>query len=194
MSDNGSDDNNDQGIWQRGSPSPALSVSHLAARFAQRKDTFVGGTAPRSPMQSDAELERKRRGNATVVIERQKLYSREAQCRRLGEDCGLAMIERRSHHHHSDLTYLTHPPRLIRGKSQVATNRWSAAESRLTPTKDPLTPAQQIILDTMARDKDNKQNVKGKEKEWPKADSRSSQHSNNSHPTRPRTFSFHVFA
>ena len=60
---------------------------------------------------------------------------------------------------------LTRCPHLIRGKSSW----WSAAKSRLTPTKDPLTPARQIILDAKARDKDNKKNAKGKEKEkeWP---------------------------
>ena len=47
------------------------------------------------------------------------------------------------------------------------TSWWSAAKSRLTPTKDPPTPAQQIILDAKARDKDNKKNATGKEKEWP---------------------------
>ena len=58
-----------------------------------------------------------------------------------------------------------------RKESGGATSWWSAVKSRLTPTKDPPTPAQQIILDAKVRDKDNKKNAKGKEKqkekEWP---------------------------
>ena len=55
-------------------------------------------------------------------------------------------------------------PSNSRKESGGATSWWSAAKSRLTPTKDPLTPAQQIILDAKARDNDNKKNTKGKEK------------------------------
>ncbi|THH00295.1 hypothetical protein EW026_g2193 [Hermanssonia centrifuga] len=41
----------------------------------------------------------------------------------------------------------------------------SAVKSRLTPTKEPLTPAQQIILDTKARDKEQEKEEKKLEKE-----------------------------
>jgi hypothetical protein len=57
-SDDGSDDDDDPAKWQR-SPSPASSVSHLAASFVQCMNNFVGGIAPpKSPgMPTDAELE-----------------------------------------------------------------------------------------------------------------------------------------
>ena len=62
--------------------------------------------------------QQKRRGNATGVLERHKLYSREAYRRGLVEDCALAMMERCSHR--PDLRQcLTHPPRRIRRKSWV---------------------------------------------------------------------------
>ena len=45
---------------------------------------------------------------------------------------------------------------------------WTAAKNRLTPTKEkePLTPAQQVIHEAKAREKDVKKNGKGKEKDW----------------------------
>ena len=55
---------------------------------------------------------------------------------------------------------------------------WSAAKNKLTPTKDPLTPAQQIIQDAKSREKekekerkaqkkDKRNKSKDSEKEWP---------------------------
>jgi len=49
---------------------------------------------------------------------------------------------------------------------------WTATKQRLTPTKEKesLTPAQQVIQDVKAREKEQKKNAKGKEKalgEWP---------------------------
>jgi hypothetical protein len=66
---------------------------------------------------------------------------------------------------------MPNPPSPSNSQKESGTSWWSAAKNRLTPTKDPPTPAQQIILDAKARDKDNKKNAKGKEKEkekeWP---------------------------
>ena len=112
ISDNGSDDY-DQGKWQQHSPSPALSVSHLAAGFVQRIGTFV-------PLHCDHLCEAmqswklKRRGSTTMVVERQKPYSREAQQRRLVEDCASPPLR-------PDLRLcLAHSPRLIPRKSRLA--------------------------------------------------------------------------
>lgn len=50
---------------------------------------------------------------------------------------------------------------------------WSAAKNKLTPTKDPLTPAQQVILEAKAREKEQEKEkkrsskLKQKSKEWP---------------------------
>ena len=41
---------------------------------------------------------------------------------------------------------------------------WIAAKNRLTPTKEPLTPAQQIVLDTKEREKKEKKGGKQKDK------------------------------
>lgn len=48
---------------------------------------------------------------------------------------------------------------------------WTATKTKLTPTKEPLTPAQQVVHETKVREKEKqkekKSAVKGKSKEWP---------------------------
>ncbi|EDQ99439.1 uncharacterized protein LACBIDRAFT_335010 [Laccaria bicolor S238N-H82] len=176
ISDDGSDDNDDreddQGIWQQRSPSPSSSVSHLAASFVQRIGTFVGGIAPRSPMLSDAELEAEvERERDRSRREAEAILTREAQQRRLVEDRVLSMMESTKSLPPPPSRSQTMPnppsPSNSQKESGGATSWWSTAKSRLMPTKDPPTPAQQIILEAKAREKDNKKNAKGKEKEWP---------------------------
>ena len=170
-SDDGSDDENDDddpARWQR-SPSPASSVSHLAASFVQRMNSFVGGIAPpKSPgMPTDAELEAEaERERDRSRREAEAILTREAQQRKLVEERVLAMME--------SAKSLPPPPSRSQttttpspsGSQKESSNWWTAAKNKLTPTKDkePLTPAQQVIQDAKAREK---KGGKGKEKEWP---------------------------
>ncbi|KDR76941.1 hypothetical protein GALMADRAFT_210130 [Galerina marginata CBS 339.88] len=177
-SDDDEDEDDDPAKWQR-SPSPASSVSHLAASFVQRMNNFVGGIGPKSPgMPSDAELEAEaERERDRSRREAEAILTREAHQRKLVEERVLAMME----------TAKSLPPPPSRSQtlpnpnppspagSQKEANWWTAAKHRLTPTKDkePLTPAQQVILDAKAREKEKKKESKGKEKEkekekeWP---------------------------
>ena len=168
-SEDGSDDEfDDPAKWQR-SPSPASSASHLAASFVQRVNAFVGGIVPRSPGGSltDAELEAEaERERDRSRREAEAILTKEAQQRKLVEERVLAMME----------TTKSLPPPPSRSQtssnppspsnSQKESSWWSAAKNKLTPTKEPLTPAQQIVVDAKARDKEKKVN-KGKGKEWP---------------------------
>ena len=135
--------------------------------------TFVGGIAPRSPLLSDAGLEAEaERDRDRSRREAEAILTREAQQRRLVEDRVLSMMEStKSLPPPPSRSQTTPSPSNSQKESGGATSWWSAAKSRLTPTKDLPTPAQQIILDAKARDKDNKKNAKGKEKEkekeWP---------------------------
>ncbi|KAF8961394.1 hypothetical protein BDZ97DRAFT_1905535 [Flammula alnicola] len=167
-SDEDEDDEDDRAKWKR-SPSPASSVSHLAASFVQRVNDFVGVIAPKSPgMPTDAELEAEaERERDRSRREAEAILTREAQQRKLVEERVLAMME--------TAKSLPPPP----SRSQTMPNPSSPANSQkdtswLTPTKDKetLTPAQQVILDAKTREKDkdkgkDKKTSKGKEKEWP---------------------------
>ncbi|PPQ84934.1 hypothetical protein CVT25_004447 [Psilocybe cyanescens] len=179
-SDDGSDDDDDDdpSKWQR-SPSPASSVSHLAASFVQRMNNFVGGIGPKSPMPSDAELEAEaERERDRSRREAELILTREAQQRKLVEDRVLAMMETAKSLPPPPSRSQTTPNPPSPSNSQKESNWWTAAKNKLTPTKDkePLTPAQQVILEAKAREKDNKKSLKGKEKEkekeWPSNGSR----------------------
>ena len=157
---------------------------------------------------SDAELEAEaERERDRSRREAEAILTREAQQRRLVEDRVLSMMEStKSLPPPPSRSQTTLSPFNSQKESGDATSWWSAAKSRLTPTKDPPTPAQQIILDAMARDNDKKKNAKGKEKEKEKdcpanapgkfADPAfmNYEHSNNTHLTHPRTFFLPVFA
>jgi len=167
---NASDDESDEeNQWQR-SPSPASSVSHLAASFVQRMNSFVGGIAPpKSPMMpTDAELEAEaERERDRSRREAEAILTREAQQRKLVEERVLAMMESaKSLPPPPSPRTQTVPTTPSPSSSQKETNWWTAAKNKLTPTKEKesLTPAQQVIHDAKARDK---KGGKGKEKEWP---------------------------
>ncbi|KIM41283.1 hypothetical protein M413DRAFT_445320 [Hebeloma cylindrosporum] len=167
------DDDDDPAKWHR-SPSPASSVSHLAASFVQRMNSFVGGIAPKSPvgMPTDAELEAEaERERDRSRREAEAILTREAQQRKLVEERVLAMMESAKSlppPPSRSQTMSSNPP--SPSNSQKETNWWTAAKNKLTPTKDkePLTPAQQVIQDAKAREKKGgKGKDKEKEKEWP---------------------------
>ena len=168
-SEDGSDDEYDDPARRQRSPSPSSSASHLAASFVQRVNAFVGGVVPKSPGGSltDAELEAEaERERDWSRREAEAILTKEAQQRKLVEERVLAMME--------NTKSLPPPP----SRCQVVSNSspsnspkegswWSVAKSKLTPTKETLTPAQQVIIDAKARDKGKTNGSKGREKEWP---------------------------
>ncbi|PPQ68796.1 hypothetical protein CVT26_001711 [Gymnopilus dilepis] len=170
--DESDDEDDDPAKWER-SPSPSSSVSHLAASFVQRVNNFVAGVAPKSPgMLSDAELEAEaERERERSRREAEAILNREAQQRKLVEERVLEMMgsARSLPPPPSRSQTLPNPP--SPSGSQKDTSWWQTAKNKLTPTKEPLTPAQQVIIDAKAREKERKKELKAKEKEkekeWP---------------------------
>jgi hypothetical protein len=168
-SEDGSDDGHDDSAKWRRSPSPSSSASHLAASFVQRVNAFVGGIVPKSPGGSltDAELEAEaERERDRSRREAEAILTKEAQQRKLVEERVLAMMETTKSLPPPPSRSQTVPNPPSPSNSQKEGSWWSAAKNKLTPTKEPLTPAQQVIIDAKARDKDKKVS-KGKGKEWP---------------------------
>jgi len=127
-------------------------------------------------MLSDAELEAEAERECDQSRrEAEAILTQEAQQRRLVEDCVLSMMESTKSlpPPPSRCQTMPNPPSPSNSQKELdgATSWWSSVKSRLMPMKDPPMPAQQIILDVKARDKDNKKIAKGKEKEkekeWP---------------------------
>lgn len=163
------DDENDRAKWQR-SPSPSSSVSHLAASFVQRVNDFVGGgrsTKSLTDAELEAEAERERDRSRR---EAEAILTREAQQRKLVEERVLAMLENtRPLPPPPSRSQTTPNPPSPAGSQKSETSWWSTAKNKLTPTKELLTPAQQIIQEAKAREKEKDKKGKGKEKEkeWP---------------------------
>lgn len=123
-------------------------------------------------IEAEAQREReKSRREAEMIIRR------EEEARKLVEDGVFAMIEKTTPQAYSL------PPPPPRSQTMPSTTSsassspkekegwFSAVKNKLTPTKEPLTPAQQIIQDTKAKEKEKKKVEKEKEKEkakeWP---------------------------
>ncbi|KAI0342459.1 hypothetical protein BDW22DRAFT_1395440 [Trametopsis cervina] len=166
-----SDDGDRHGIWGDESTSPPPVVAKIAANFAQRVGSFMSNMSARSSQQylpTDEELEAEaERERERTRREAERIMSREAQTRRL-EERVLAMIDvdmRKS------MTPPVAPSTPSPSSSPKDAGGWlSAVKSRLTPTKDPLTPAQQIIQDTKAREKEMEKEEKKLEKERKEAE------------------------
>lgn len=175
--DDEEEDNQRRG-WQR-SPSPSSSVSHFAAQFAQRVGSFVGGiaqsptTASPGYLPTDAELEAEaQRERDRTRLEAEQIMNRESR-QHVG-DRVLAMLE-------TDDSKSLPPPPLVRsqttpnppspsGSQKEGLSWWNAAKNKLTPTKEALTPAQQLIQEVKTKDKYDKKLTKGRTKsteEWP---------------------------
>jgi hypothetical protein len=108
------------------------------------------------------------------------ILTREAEERRLIEEKVLAMRADRCNSPSSNTHSLPLPPRAQTlpnppspspSQKEGGSSWWALAKNKLTPTREPLTPAQEIIRDAKARDKEQRKvaNGKGKEKEkeWP---------------------------
>ncbi|KAJ7781132.1 hypothetical protein B0H16DRAFT_1497177 [Mycena metata] len=168
----GSDDEDDRAGWNR-SPSPSSSVSHvsqMAASFARSVGSLVSNIAPRSPgaMPTDAELEAEaERERDRSRREAERILTREAEDRRLVEERVLAMMESTKSLPPPPSRSQSLDPPSPSSSQKEGGGWWAAAKNRLTPTKE-LTPAQQVIQETKAREKEKKGSKgKEKEKEWP---------------------------
>ncbi|KAJ7904619.1 hypothetical protein B0H14DRAFT_2663683 [Mycena olivaceomarginata] len=162
-----SDDEDDRAEWTR-SPSPTSSVSQMAANFARSVTSLVNNISPRPPgaMPTDAELEAEaERERDRSRREAERILTREAEDRRLVEERVLAMMESTKSLPPPPSRSQSLDPPSPSSSQKESGGWWAAAKNRLTPTKD-LTPAQQVIQEAKAREKD-KRNSKGKEKEWP---------------------------
>ncbi|KAH7883092.1 hypothetical protein F5I97DRAFT_1901910 [Phlebopus sp. FC_14] len=171
--DHDDDENEDANRTRVRGHSPAsASVTQFATNLAQRVGSLMSPASGNRALPSDAELEAEAlRERDRSRREAERILTREAEERRAVEQRVLTMMN-------SSPQSLPHP----RGRSQTlpsspspaasakegGTSWWAAAKSRLTPTKEkePLTPAQQIVQEAKARDKEKK-NIKGKDKDWP---------------------------
>lgn len=132
------------------------SVSQLAANIAHRVNSFITPAASPTALPSDAELE------AQAMRERDRsrreaewILTREAEQRRATTGTSPQSLPPPARARSQTLPDSTSP---ANSAKDAANGWWAAAKSRLTPTKDkePLTPAQQLIQDVKARDKDKK--------------------------------------
>ncbi|KII91568.1 hypothetical protein PLICRDRAFT_105554 [Plicaturopsis crispa FD-325 SS-3] len=179
QSEDGEDDDGDEddedGAWGRRPISPASSVSQFAANFAERVGKLVSPQSAKSGLPTDAELEAQaERERDRSRREAERILTQEAEERRLVEDKVFAMMQNGRGSPQSLPTPVRAQTMPAPGTSPSNSTKenpswWTAAKNRLTPTKDkePLTPAQQVIHETKAREKTEKKNGKGKEKEWP---------------------------
>ncbi|KAF8843492.1 hypothetical protein BDN67DRAFT_964294 [Paxillus ammoniavirescens] len=170
--DDDNDDNDDaDSTWIR-SQSPSASVTQFAANLAHRVGSLISPAPGNRALPTDAELEAEaQRERDQSRREAERILTQEAEERRAMEERVLALM--------NSSPQSLPPPR---GRSQTMPNPpspatsakdgvagwWAAAKSRLTPTKEKevLTPAQQVIEDTRAREKDTK-TPKAKDKNWP---------------------------
>ncbi|TDL27946.1 hypothetical protein BD410DRAFT_818478 [Rickenella mellea] len=191
-------DDHDAQSWSERSQSPTPSMAQLATTFAQRVGSLVSNMSPRSGvggMPTDEELEAEaEREREMSRREAERILMREAQERERKhvEDRVLALLHNNARvagsgsNVSSPSDVLPPPPSRSQSSpnppspspSQKESTGWFATvKSKLTPTKDPPTPAQQIILETKAREKEKKKNKdkdkdKDKDKgEWPSSPS-----------------------
>lgn len=189
-SEDGSDQEDDDPheSWGQRPQSPTSSVTKFAAHFAQRVGSFMNPSpmvASVSSLPSDAEIEAeaeherergRREAERILAMERMK-----AEDRMTVEQRVLAMLQ--SEQARTAPIPIPSRPQSTQQPSPSASQKesagwWAAAKNKLTPTKDPLTPAQQIIQETKSREKEKekerkaqKKDRRGKstdsDKEWP---------------------------
>ncbi|KAI0062480.1 hypothetical protein BV25DRAFT_1825481 [Artomyces pyxidatus] len=178
-SEDGSEDEDDEDrdrTWGR-SHSPNPSITQYATSFAQRVGSFVNGVGSRSPLPTDAELEAEaERERDRSRREAERILTQEAEERRAMEERVLAMLQG------TDSSPRATPPTRSQtmppmdaspsaSQKDGITSWWSAAKNRLTPTKEPLTPAQQVVQEAKEKEKKEKKEARKADKkrsgEWP---------------------------
>lgn len=171
--DDGDNEEEDQDLtWPRSRSPASASVTQFAANFANRVNSFISPSVANRPLPSDEELEAEaQRERDRSRREAERILTREAEERRAMEERVLAMMNSSPQSlppPRSRSQTLPNPPSPAHSQKDSTPSWWTAAKARLTPTKDkePLTPAQQVIEEAKAREKEAK-NAKGKENEWP---------------------------
>ncbi|KAF8523746.1 hypothetical protein BU17DRAFT_43511 [Hysterangium stoloniferum] len=156
--------------WGRSemSHSPASSINQFASSFAQRVGSLVSSVSPGSQnarlpteaeLEAEAESQRERSRR-----EAERILTREAVERKKVEDRVLEMLEAsKTRPTRSQTTPSPGAPSSPSTSHKEGSSWWTAAKSKLTPTKE-LTPAQQIVLDTKAKEKEKR---KSRDKDWP---------------------------
>ncbi|KAG1818985.1 uncharacterized protein BJ212DRAFT_1298285 [Suillus subaureus] len=175
-SHSGDDDDNEEEdqdrTWPRSRSPTSASVTQFAANLANRVNSFISPSVASRPLPSDEELEAEaQRERDRSRREAERILTREAEERRAMEERVLAMMNsspRSLPLPRSRSQTLPNPPSPAHSQKDSSPSWWTAAKARLTPTKDkePLTPAQQVIEETKAREKETK-SAKGRENEWP---------------------------
>ncbi|KAI5119479.1 hypothetical protein M0805_007213 [Coniferiporia weirii] len=185
-SEDGSDDDRDDAAsaersWSQRSHSPSPSLTKFATNIAQRVGALVGGTgslnSPGLPTEAEIEAEAEREKERSKR-EAEIIMRREEEERKMVEDGVFALLESTSQAHAlppppaRSQTMASNPP--SPSSSQKEKESWFAAvKNKLTPTKEPLTPAQQIIQETKAKDKERRKSKdKEKDKDWPSTPAR----------------------
>ncbi|THH26524.1 hypothetical protein EUX98_g7668 [Antrodiella citrinella] len=191
ISEDGSSHTNDSEQWGDRPTSPSPSVAQFAANIAQRMNSLMSNMSQRSVnyLPTDEELEAEaEREREKSRREAERIMSREAETRRL-EERVLAMLD-------ADMNPSLPPPRPL---SQAAPSTppspsnsqkaswWNAAKNKLTPTKEPLTPAQQVVQETKTREKEIEKEKKEKEKEMKKQVKRQEKQRSREWPASPDT-------
>lgn len=176
-SEDGSDQEDDDPheSWGQRPQSPTSSVTKFAAHFAQRVGSFMNsspavGSVSSLPsdaeLEAEAELERergRREAERILAMERMK-----AEDRMTVEQRVLAMLQ--SEEARTAPIPVPSRPQSVQQPSPSASQKeaagwWAAAKNKLTPTKDPLTPAQQIIQETKSREKEKEKERKAQKKD-----------------------------
>ncbi|KAI6038634.1 hypothetical protein EDC04DRAFT_2505189, partial [Pisolithus marmoratus] len=170
--DDDSDENEDADrTWVR-SQSPSTSVTQFAANIAQRVGSFMTPALSNKALPTDAELEAEaRRERDQSRREAEMILTREAEQRRAVEERVLALMGTSPQSlpppQRARSQTLPNPPSPAHSAKEAGsgTSWWTTAKNRLTPTKEkePLTPAQQIVKEVKAREKEKKI-VKSKDK------------------------------
>lgn len=171
------DDDDDDDDDRAHSPSP--SMTKFANSIASRVGALVGSAGSRNSkhLPTEAEIEAEAvRERERSRREAERIMRLEAEERKMIEDGVNAMFDQIQREHTQGLPLPpsrshTNPP--SPSASQKEKEGWFAAvKSKLTPTKEPLTPAQQIIQETKAREKEKKKSKDKDVREWPASPSR----------------------
>jgi hypothetical protein len=187
-SEDGSEDNyGDDATWGRSFAhhSPSSSVTKFAATFAQRVGSFMSPARSPQMLPTDAELEaeaarerERSRKEAEKIIAMDRM---KAEDRMTVEDRVMAVLQNEKLGSSSPIpipqrSQSAVPPTPSPTASQKErAGWWAVTKSKLTPTKEPLTPAQQVVQETKAREKErqkekrsaSKGKDKERDKEWP---------------------------
>ncbi|KAI0316889.1 hypothetical protein OF83DRAFT_1172482 [Amylostereum chailletii] len=170
-SDNDSDEDERDATWGR-SHSPNSSITQMATSFAQRVGSMMNGRSGHmltdEELKAQAEMERDRSRR-----EAERILIQEAEERRLMEDKVLSMLATSPRPRAQTMPAMD-PPSPATSQKEGSPSWWVAAKNRLTPTKDPLTPAQQVVQETKEKDKKGKKEAKKQDKrerkksnDWP---------------------------